>query len=273
MPNGNLQSLLDAQAQGRDSPAGFGATELTKIVYGIAFGMQQLHANGVVHRDLKPGNVFLDGRFEPRVADFGLSRFAPADAVMTGAIGSPLFMAPELCCEGARYSEKVDVFAFAVLVYHLFITDGRIVMDDDRPVTSHAQLMIRVIQGTRLKMTDAVPTPYQNLIVQCWAGDPQERPSFADILRRLEENNEFCFPGTDMANFEEYKARLAQSRATTERRASAPLKPQATEKRLTVKALAEQGDPLALAQISKSPAEPVQARRFNFTRSLGAAKP
>jgi serine/threonine protein kinase len=66
---------------------------------GMAHGMAYLHRHKIVHRDLKTPNILLDERILPKIADFGLGRFVTdCEAVqkMTGNIGTPIWMAPEL---------------------------------------------------------------------------------------------------------------------------------------------------------------------------------
>ena len=86
------------------------------MALGIARGMAYLHSQRppVLHRDLKPENVLIDGRFVAKIADFGVSREADLEKTME-AVGTPLFMAPELL-RNEHYDEKVDVWSFACVL-------------------------------------------------------------------------------------------------------------------------------------------------------------
>lgn len=82
-----------------------------KIAVGIVMGLEHLHFHcnpPLTHSNLKPANVLLDYEFEPRLADFGLSKLMPN----SGAAG---YVAPE-CYQACRYTDKSDVFSFGVIL-------------------------------------------------------------------------------------------------------------------------------------------------------------
>ncbi|KAK8838287.1 hypothetical protein M9Y10_035710 [Tritrichomonas musculus] len=89
-----------------------------KYIYllGISDAMRFLHKSGILHRDLKPQNILVD---------FGLSKcFANSltnsmQFSMTGQIGTPLYMAPEMFEDEEHFGPAVDVYAFALLAYEI----------------------------------------------------------------------------------------------------------------------------------------------------------
>ncbi len=98
-------------------------SEKTKIMllYEISRGLQYLHKNFIIHRDLTAKNVLMDKKNTPKISDFGNScLIATAGATSyvgtrTGNVGTLNYMAPEVNSSSARYNKKVDVFSFGHL--------------------------------------------------------------------------------------------------------------------------------------------------------------
>uniref|UniRef100_A0A1D1ZNS8 Protein kinase domain-containing protein n=1 Tax=Auxenochlorella protothecoides TaxID=3075 RepID=A0A1D1ZNS8_AUXPR len=155
--------------------------ELLGIAAGIADAMVYLHPK-VVHRDLKSQNVLLDAEGRALVCDFGIAKFKDRTFVSTanGQAGTPAYMAPEMF-DGAGITEKVDVFAFGVLLWEM--------LTGDVPwshVPSPMQIIYCVgVMGQRLPLPPACPPVLRALIEACWAETPEQRPSFTTVLAEL----------------------------------------------------------------------------------------
>jgi eukaryotic-like serine/threonine-protein kinase len=139
------------------------------ILKQMASGLAAIHAAGIVHRDIKPNNIMLDGSgSEVRVCitDFGLARAHEAEPSMSGAslvAGTPDYMAPELY-EGRPPSQASDLFAFGVVLHQVFTGQKPTVATENLPV----------IVSPRLN-TSGVPSLCVQLIVGCLDRDPERR--------------------------------------------------------------------------------------------------
>ncbi|OIW21020.1 hypothetical protein TanjilG_27383 [Lupinus angustifolius] len=159
----------------------------------IARGMAYLHnePNVIIHRDLKPRNVLLvnTSANHLKVGDFGLSKLIKVQSShdvykMTGETGSYRYMAPEVF-KHRRYDKKVDVFSFAMILYEM--------LEGEPPFANYEPLdgAKRAAEGHRPTIRAKGYTPELiELTEQCWAADMNERPSFIDILKRLEKIKE-----------------------------------------------------------------------------------
>ncbi len=126
-----VMELLEGEDLGavleREGPVGDGAA--VGWILPVLEGLVIAHENGVVHRDIKPDNVFLarqsDGPPRPVLVDFGIARPpSGVDAVTGGVFGTPAFMAPEQLRERGEVGPAADQWATAVTVYQL--TTGRL---------------------------------------------------------------------------------------------------------------------------------------------------
>lgn len=155
--------------------------EACRLVARVADAVAYAHSRGVVHRDLKPGNIVVCGG-EPVLTDFGMARGA-LDVRMTETgelLGTPAYMSPEqIRGNGKDADGKADVFALGVILFELLT--GRLPEDGD----SFLELSAR-------RLNDPVPElvgfdPGLTALVRaCLAKDPADRPVAAALARRLE---------------------------------------------------------------------------------------
>ncbi|GMI87409.1 VH1-interacting kinase [Hibiscus trionum] len=156
----------------------------------IARGMAYLHnePNVIIHRDLKPRNVLLVNTSAEhlKVGDFGLSKLIKVQHChdvykMTGETGSYRYMAPEVF-KHRKYDKKVDVFSFAMILYEM--------LEGDPPFSNYEpyEAAKYAAAGHRPPFRSKSYTPeLRDLTEKCWAADMNQRPSFLDILKRLEK--------------------------------------------------------------------------------------
>ncbi|WP_051105068.1 serine/threonine protein kinase [Catelliglobosispora koreensis] len=153
----------------------FSADGVWRLAAGLAEALKAIHAAGITHRDLKPGNVLLasDG---PRVIDFGISRAEDElDLTQTGMrMGTPSYMAPEQL-RGERPTPAADVFSLGAVI--AFAATGKAPF----PAASLAELVSRVIQGEP-DLSGITDPGLRTLAESCLDKDPLLRPAPQDII-------------------------------------------------------------------------------------------
>ena len=117
MPGGSLADLTGGADDGEPLPV----ERAVRLAKGILRGLANAHAHGILHCDLKPGNVLLDDDDEPRLCDFGQARFAPSlvPPAADQATGTLFFMAPEQAVPGAVPDARWDVYALGAVLFQL----------------------------------------------------------------------------------------------------------------------------------------------------------
>lgn len=163
------------------------------IAQDIARGMHCLHGRNIIHRDLKSMNLLLDHDWTCKVADFGFARLKATNVTLT-RVGTPAWVAPEVML-GQRYTEKVDVYSFGIVLWEL-LTRQYPYRDD----TDTLGLMRRVVREGYRPPLPVLPSaaatdersPYrtqfqfQDMIAACWSSAPTARPGFDVIITFLD---------------------------------------------------------------------------------------
>jgi hypothetical protein len=156
--------------------------QLLRVAKGSAAGFVHLHSFNIVHRDISARNVLLHRNREPKITDFGLSRTLEdgADRQQTRCdVGPVRWMGPEEM-EKKTYSFKSDVFAFGVLLFEIYAAElpwGEM---------TNIQVAALVMGGQRLTLPDRIPGDIKELQKWCWAQQPENRPTMAQVLERLQ---------------------------------------------------------------------------------------
>ncbi|MCB9624176.1 MAG: protein kinase [Sandaracinus sp.] len=165
-----------------------------EIATTVADVLAAAHASGIVHRDIKPDNVFVArlGDCETvKVLDFGLAKLL--DGVDTQVtitergqlVGTPDYMSPERLSQAETIGGAADVYSLGVMLFEMLT--GR--MPYDLPGTSHAYVVAAHLFQEPRRPSDLVPSlapELDRLVLSCLAKDPAERPSAAVLARALE---------------------------------------------------------------------------------------
>ncbi|CAK4079875.1 unnamed protein product [Aphanomyces euteiches] len=148
-----------------------------------------LHANHVVHRDIKSKNVVLDTMYTAKLCDFGISR--RISAVMTANRGTVSYMAPEVF-QGNKYSEMADIYSFGVFLSEMDKLDSPYVGEKDDDMDAdvsfpEAKIALMVTAGTlKPTFTDAMPREILDLAQRCLEFDATLRPTAVQLEKDIE---------------------------------------------------------------------------------------
>jgi dienelactone hydrolase len=185
MPYVEGESLRDRLGRGGEFPVG----EAVGILREVADALSHAHANGVVHRDIKPGNILLSGR-HALVMDFGVAK-AVTDA--TGrqslttsgiVVGTPAYMAPEQAVGDPSQDHRVDIYALGVVAYEMLAGRAPFAAASfQEMVAAHVTADPEPLARQRA----ALPPGLAQVVMKCLAKQPAERWQTADeLLRELE---------------------------------------------------------------------------------------
>ncbi len=183
----NLRQILDL------SPNGLPTEEVNRWFTAIAAGVSHLHSAGLVHRDLKPGNVF-DDLGIVKVGDYGLSKFISAShrGGHTESVGTFHYMAPEI--GRGQYGREIDIYALGILLYELLT--GRVPFDGE---SSHEIIVKHLTAIPDLKDIDQ---PYRSVVAKCLEKDPAKRfQTIAEMIQALGLNSPNVAAGVVPAQF------------------------------------------------------------------------
>ncbi|KAJ7295676.1 hypothetical protein O6H91_13G027200 [Diphasiastrum complanatum] len=154
---------------------------LISLALDVASGMEYLHSQGVIHRDLKSENLCLDEELCVKIVDFGVACSMQNCKSMSKDIGTYRWMAPEMISQ-QPYSKKVDVYSFGIVLWE--ICTGLIPFQE---MTSAQAAYAVVEKEARPEQSSDCPPALNALMKECWSPIPDERPEFSQIVKKLEQ--------------------------------------------------------------------------------------
>ena len=162
------------------------------LAWDVARGMAYLESRGVMHRDLKPGNVFVtDSGSSGRavIADFGLAREVDPEAVLTGETGTYLYMAPEVIRHERTYGSPADAWSFGVTLGELVRGAPPYPTELFEKRLSPTQIAIGVADGLMkpaLMNGGGCHPGVAAIAAACTEFDPGDRPTFRRVVQELD---------------------------------------------------------------------------------------
>jgi hypothetical protein len=173
--------------------------EAAALMKSVAQGVQSAHDQGVIHRDLSPGNILLAARggeppeaerpaqgtgalaeFIPKISDFGLAKQTNVDVTRSGAVlGTPLYMAPEQTVDARAVDHRADVYALGAILYQCLTGrppfQAASVLDILDQVRGREPVPVRQLQPS-------VPRDLETICLKCLGKEPSQRYTTAREL-------------------------------------------------------------------------------------------
>jgi serine/threonine protein kinase len=188
MVNGSLIDMFTPRQ--RDDQTRWTTTRKTTTIYLCACVMKFLHSQGISHGFLKPSNILFDENFRPRISGYWMSSVIPCDPSAMSRGRNACYSAPELF--EPKFTGKVDVFAWALIVLEIIIGD----------VAKVKQCFGSFRNWDQFPLPSGMTNAYSDLFSSCLSLDPAKRESFVDIVKKMRGNKDFCIPGADEEEFQ-----------------------------------------------------------------------
>ena len=155
--------------------------QCVQLMAKIARAIEYAHAQGILHRDLQPGNILLDARGEPLVSDFGLAKWLSEESDLTQTLttfGTPGYIAPEQA-EGGDFSPAADIYSLGAVLFNLLASRPPFIGANALSVIRQAAAM----PAPKLRaFAPSLGRDLETIIARCLERDPKARYKTAGAL-------------------------------------------------------------------------------------------
>jgi len=161
--------------------------QIPSIFQNIAIALDYAHKHGIIHRDIKPGNILFDTDGNAHLSDFGIAKIQEATAAFTGTgnlIGTPAYMSPEQAKGEKTIDGRADIYSLGVVLFQCL--SGELPFKSDTPMgvaIAHIQQPVPSL----LSLRPSLPSGFENVIRKALDKDPagrfQSATEFAEAIR------------------------------------------------------------------------------------------
>ncbi|VDK71061.1 unnamed protein product [Litomosoides sigmodontis] len=156
--------------------------KIENMSLGSARGLEYIHAQKIIHRDIAARNVLYTDNHVAKISDFGMSRHGNLYEMSKGNKKIPLkWTAPESMVT-YQYTPKTDVFSFSILLWEIF-------SDGEEPYKGMTSMEVKrmISCGERLKKPEGCPDLIYQLMGKCWEQNPDNRYNMSEVVKQLED--------------------------------------------------------------------------------------
>ena len=185
LPGGDLKGLMNRRGA---LPEGM----LSRLGADVAAALAHAHERGVIHRDVKPQNVLLDERGNPKLADFGIARALDTTIeTRTGSyLGTAAYSSPEQL-RGDKVTPKADVYALGTTLYHAAAGEPPFAGAPIEVANQH--ILKKPVPPT--ERGASVGRGFETLVLDCLEKDPDRRPTAFRVYEKLLQRGKVAAPG------------------------------------------------------------------------------
>jgi len=171
---GILQEFIDGDDLFSKSLIVSDVESYLKVIWQIAGGISEIHAAGLIHRDIKPNNMKIDSEGVLKIYDFGLAREDGPSAATNGFVGTHGFAAPELYTAKVKFTPAVDTYAFGVSVLYFALRSlpKELTSNPPLPLTSNPFSTLPFVLNPEVS----------EILYLCLSHDPQMRPKMKRVF-------------------------------------------------------------------------------------------
>ena len=156
----------------------------------VLLGLQYLHGQNIIHRDLSSNNILLTKFLVAKIADLGMAKLVNPSIVLSQSKqpGTPIFMPPEALRDNSKYDSSIDVFSFGCVMIHLMCQELPKPEDQMHWDNNIGRYVLPTQVECREKYLAKIyrPPELKKLILQCINDRPENRPSIIDLLKYFE---------------------------------------------------------------------------------------